>query len=509
MEAMSTKGQPQDSVTRDESTCLASEIKGSPCQQGDDSDCAEIRGSQVQLPEDILRHIHTFMQMQDAALAACVSRSFLRSWRCYPKLMLSVDSLHIKEDASRKDEIKREFISRVDHILQNHSGMGVKAFSLHTYPCSDVHPSYVDHWLQIAITPGIENFELSMFGRHGTKYNFPCSVLSSERRSSIQSFFLAVCSFHSAAQVGCMSSLTNLRLHSVNVTGEELYGFLSNSCALKQFYLSNCEDIIWLKIPCLLKQLDILHVFGCLKLQMIESNAPKLSTFSYAGDAICISLGDALHVRRVDFRHDHSPGALYYARTKLPLIAPKVQTLVLSTRSETVNTPIASCKFLQLKYLEIVLCAPIFPSGYNFYSLVSFLDASPALETFVLRIALPTIRPDSIIEDSGGDSSRPQCLSEQCHDRLKNVMITGFCSAKSMIQLTIHIIEKTKSLMCLTLDTTRGHDRRFAKIDKCLRLSKDALVEAEKARVAIQRYVEGRVPSTVNLRVIEPCSKCI
>lgn len=75
-------------------------------------------------------------------------------------------------------------------------------------------------------------------------------------------------------------------------------------------------------------------MFCCLKLEMIESNAPKLSIFYYAGDPICTSVGDALHVRRVDFRHDHSPGALYYARTKLPLIVPNVRTLVLSTRAE-------------------------------------------------------------------------------------------------------------------------------------------------------------------------------
>jgi len=36
----------------------------------------------------------------------------------------------------------------------------------------------------------------------------------------------------------------------------------------------------------------------------------------------------------------------------------------------------------------------------------------------------------------------------------------------------------------------------------------EALVEAGKARIAIQRYIEGRVPVAVNLKVIEPCSKC-
>ncbi|WVZ64614.1 hypothetical protein U9M48_014109, partial [Paspalum notatum var. saurae] len=279
-----------------------------------------------------------------------------------------------------------------------------------------------------------------------------------------------------------MNSLTNLRLNSVHVTGEELYSFLSNSCALKQFYLSNCEDIICLKIHCLLKQLNILHVFGCLNMEMIESNAPRLSTFSYAGDTIRILLGNAVQVRKVKFRHHHSPGALYYARTKLPFIAPN-----------TISTPMASGKFLQLKHLEIVVRSPIFCPDYDFYSLVSFIAASPALETLILLV------------NQSGDSTRPRCLSEHFHDHLKNVMISGFCSAKSMIELTIHIIERSKSLVCLTLDTTRGYDK-FAKIGKCLQLSKDALVEAERAHVAIGRYVEGRVPSSVNLKIIEPCS---
>ncbi|KAJ1289505.1 hypothetical protein BS78_02G169400 [Paspalum vaginatum] len=413
------------------------------------------------------------------------------------------------EDESRQDEVTREFISRVDHILKNHSSMGVKMFHLHTYPCSDLPTSNVDRWLETAIRPGIEEFELSMFERHGMKYEFLCSVLSSEWRSSIQYFFLAECSFHSAVQVGFMNSLTNLRLDSVHVTGEELYIFLSNSCALKQFYLSNCEDIICLKVPCLLKQLNILYVFGCLNMEMIESNAPNLSTFSYVGDPIRISHGNAVQVRKVKFRHHHSPGALYYARTKLPFIAPNVQTFSLTTRAETINTPMASGKFLQLKHLEIVVCSPIFSPDYDFYSLVSFIDASPALETLILRIAVPTIRHDSIIEDQSGDSTRPRCLSEHFHDHLKNVMISGFCSAKSMIELTIHIIKRSKSLVCLTLDTTHGHDQWFAKVDKCFGLSKDALVEAKKARVAIGRYVEGRVPLSVNLKIIEPCSKCI
>ncbi|KAL6653931.1 hypothetical protein ACP70R_007396 [Stipagrostis hirtigluma subsp. patula] len=536
MAAMGTLEQMEARVqtTRDTSTCSAAQIKALPCQQGDASPNVERLGSQIQLPEvetslaahkhqqlrrwhntffrtseDILHRIHAVMPMRDAARASCVSPCFLRSWRSYPELILTIDSLGLKISAFNKDAVTRNFVDRVDHIMQNHSGMGVKTFKLRTYPCSNLHTGYVDRWLQVAITPGIKEFELSMYKRGDIKYGFPCSFLSSERIRSIQKFWLGGCSFHSAAQVGCMSNLTNLKLCSVQITGEELYGFLSNSRALKQFYLSGCGDIICLKIPSLLQQLSSLDVLSCSKLETIDSIAPNLSTFFYAGHPIHISLGDALQVRDVTICRDNSSGALYYARTKLPSVAPNLHALMLSTSDEKVNTPTACGKFLQLKYLQIEVSASKFSQDYDFGSLVSFLDASPTLETFILRIAVPTIRSDSIVEDSDGDSSQPPSPSECYHENLKTVMITGFCSAKSMIKLTIQIIEKTKALECLTLDTTRGHDMRSAKVDRCFRLSKEALVEAEKARVAIRRHVEGRVPSSVKLKVIEPCSKCV
>jgi hypothetical protein len=273
------------------------------------------------------------MSLRDAAQTACVSRGFLRSWRCFPSLILSVDSLGIKEDAS-DNEITRDFICRVDHIMQNHSGMGVKKLIIQTYPWLNIQPYYVDRWLQSAITPGIREIKLLMYGHGGIKYSFPASLLSSEIRVSIQTFLLAECSFHCAAQVGCMGSLTNLDLNSVHITGEELYGFLSNCHALEQLDLSNCDDIVCLKIPCLLEKLDILNVLGCSKLEMIDSSAPNLSTFFFAGYPIHISLGDALRLKKLSFMRDHSPDALYYASTKLPFVAPNLQTLVLSTSGE-------------------------------------------------------------------------------------------------------------------------------------------------------------------------------
>lgn len=123
-----------------------------------------------------------------------------------------------------------------------------------------------------------------------------------------------------------------------------------------------------------------------------------------------------------------------------------------------------------------------------------------------MRIALPAIRHDSILGCSDSNSVQPRRVSEHSHDSLKNVMITGFCSAKSMIELTKHILERAHSLERMTLDTSRGHDD---KLGNCAQMLEEGLLEAQRARLAIGRHLEEHVPSTVRLKVVEPCSMCV
>jgi kynurenine formamidase len=90
------------------------------------------------------------------------------------------------------------------------------------------------------------------------------------------------------------------------------------------------------------------------------------------------------------------------------------------------------------------------------------------------------------------------------------VQIVGFCSAKSMVELTCHILENAKSLQRLTLSTF-VHGGIFcssSKTGKCLPMRRDRIVEAHKALLVVQRYIVEKVPSSVELKVVEPCSQC-
>lgn len=426
------------------------------------------------------------MPMKDAARASSVSWGFLHSWRCYPNLVFDIETFGINEGAYNIEQITSDFISRVNRIMMNHSGIGVKTFKLRTYPCDNLHPSYVDRWLQVAATSQIEEFELQMPWCNKIEYNFPCSLLlSTERGSSMQSFSLDHCAFHPAVEVGCLSSLTSVHLSSVHITGEELCSFLSKSLALKHLDIYRCNDIVCLKIPYVLLQLIFLQVQGCVMLEMIESNAPKLSQFKYIGRPIHMSFGNSLQLSHIQMISASESNILYCARTKLPSIAPNLETLFLTPRYEKVNTPILARKFFYLKHLEVALVDPSLSPDYDFHSLVSFLEGSPALDTFILHVEIPTIRQDSILEYSNYNSYNSRRILQYRHDNLKNVIITGFCSAKSMIEFTNDVLEHAPLLECLTLDTSHGHERKINNLSMCLHMFEEDLVEVRRARLAI------------------------
>jgi len=175
-------------------------------------------------------------------------------------------------------------------------------------------------------------------------------------------------------------------------------------------------------------------------LEMIESDAPKLSQFKYIGRPIHMSLGNPLQLSHIQMMSTTKSNMLYCARTKLPSIAPNVQTLFLASLDEKVNTPMLAVKFLYLEHLEIVLVEPSLSPDYDFCSLASFLAGSPGLDTLILHVEVPTIREDSILEFSDYNSYHSRHILQHSNKNLRNVTITGFCSAKSMIEFTNDIL---------------------------------------------------------------------
>lgn len=474
------------------------------------------------LPEDILNHIHSLLPLQDAARAACVSHGILNSWRCYSTLILNTQTLGLTREKLGSDkEIEIHLIHKVDHILNNHRGIVLKTLKLDLFPCDSISASYLDRWLQTSVKSGINELSLVVSTFMEKDYNFPCSILSDDTAArSIQSLHLYGCAFQPTEKLGWFARLKILQLYFLKITDDGLEHLLLKSFALEQLEIGYCDEITCLKMPCKLQHLKFLRVASCTMIQLVEINAPKLSSFHYEGAQAEINVRDSAQLNDVELLHTKPFGILSYVYAKVPSIAPNIGSLTMLSRNENFSTPVLPFKLLHLKKMEIQLLGSVlalWPSC-DFFSLIPYLDAAPALESFILRVDLAGEEHDSIVAVGDEELRRkPECR----YHRLRRVMIKGFCSTKSMVEFTRHILESTPSLERLTLDTTISCRRRLQTwpviekypasavlVQQCWPMSTTDLAKAERAAEAASRYIAGRVPSAVEYTIMKPCIHC-
>jgi len=277
--------------------------------------------------QDIWRHIHSLLPLRDAARAACLSHSFLRSWRCHPNLTLNMHVLGSNANVPRENSS-----CIIDNILRKHSGSHIKILKLQLYGIYDSY-QYLDSWLQVAVTPGIEELTIEpCHSRVKMKQNVPCKVLSYGVRNSIRCLQLSFCAFHPTADLGLLRNLTSLCLESVHILDDEFECFLSNSPALERLDVNNCSEIMCMRIPCVLLQLHCLKVSSCLNLRVLESKARNLSSFILnSGCNVKVSLGETLQMKSLGMRRSN---LICYARAEFPSNLPKLESLCISSDSE-------------------------------------------------------------------------------------------------------------------------------------------------------------------------------
>lgn len=469
-------------------------------QKHDDSEGQKkrLKYSGPDLPEDIWCHIYSLVPIQDAARASCVSRTFQRCWRYYPNITFRNSIVGLNRDMRGREETASEYASKVNQVLTNHSGIGLKSIKLEFFGHRSSDCCFLDNWLQVAITPAIEELRL-LLSSNETTYSFPCPLLSDQCGHSIRYLHLGGCVFRPLVRLSCFSSLVNLLLYNVRINEDELAVLLSSCSALEQFGFGHNNEITCLKIPCMLQRLKDLRVVACNKLRAIESKAPNLSTLCF-GKRVQLSLGESLQLKKLVMSYSC---ALDDARDMLPSTMPNLETLDIASHLET-NTPIMQSQFLCLKYLRVTVDGYTYPDINDYVSLIPFLDASPSLETFVLN-ALEPMEHKSIFRDC----SHLRRMPGHRHEKLKSVTIIGFNSAKSLIELTVHIIENAGSLESLTLDTVGCAIRcSDSDIGKCINMRESTRKEIPLTLLAIQRYIQRKIPSTVKLDVLEPCGRC-
>lgn len=319
--------------------------------------------------QDVLHHILSLVPLRDAARAACVSRNFLCSWRRFPNLTFNWETLGVNLDDAPLRESAKELVNRINCILENHSGTGVKTLKLQVSLCGGViTANLLDIWLQASVKSGIVELHLDLPRINSLPFNLSCSLISSAA-SSLHSLSLTFCAFHPTPTIG-LRNLKNVRLALVHITEEELGCLFSCTTSLEKFEVFWCHDFTSLKIPSHLQKLSFLRVFLCRRLQMIEINAPNVSTFMFRGPPMKISIINSSQLKRVAMDGQFYSGMFQYALTKLQSITSNLQALTLFSTTEV-------CSFI---YSNMFLSSFIF--NYNYIYNKCTLELNLSLSIF-------------------------------------------------------------------------------------------------------------------------------
>uniref|UniRef100_A0A453L6M8 At1g61320/AtMIF1 LRR domain-containing protein n=1 Tax=Aegilops tauschii subsp. strangulata TaxID=200361 RepID=A0A453L6M8_AEGTS len=140
---------------------------------------------------------------------------------------------------------------------------------------------------------------------------------------------------------------------------------------------------------------------------------------------------------------------------------------------------------------------------YMFRLLTIMID----INIYAMQVDAGRVRQESVLGESSHDLRQ---MPGHVHRNIKDVVIIGFCSAKSMVELTCHMLENAKSLEYLTLNTSSNPEILCSDSEngRCLPMSKHMRMEARKALLAVERFILGKVPYSVELEVVKPCSRC-
>uniref|UniRef100_A0ACD5U063 Uncharacterized protein n=1 Tax=Avena sativa TaxID=4498 RepID=A0ACD5U063_AVESA len=159
-------------------------------------------------------------------------------------------------------------------------------------------------------------------------------------------------------------------------------------------------------------------------------------------------------------------------------------------------------KFLHLKEFNLSLNGHGVSEAYDYFSLSSLLDCCPSLENIFLNVSHKCVGHEAMSEDPTHTRQMP---GQQQHSNLRSVTILGFCYAKSLVELTCYIVEKAAALLeSLTLDI---HGTCLVTVYGLVigPMYEGKFEEAPRTLSAIRTYIQGKIPSTAKLNVLEPC----
>ncbi|KAJ4823986.1 hypothetical protein Tsubulata_020543 [Turnera subulata] len=387
-------------------------------------ECGNDDGRIGQLSDDILACILSRLTMKEAARTSVLSTRWMSLWTSYSG-RLDFDGLSrlsklalIQLPSSALPTERDGFVMWVNQELRSYRAPFVDELRV-CFNLTIEARSAIDTWVDFAIEKRVKNLDLNLAGNPQCRavfYPFPSKLLA-------------------------YSSLRELHLTWVDVSGENLEAVLSSNPSLEVLSVTKSFSLTRLKVSGSSLKLKFLQISLCFNLKAFEISAPNIESFEYVGPTIPNPFKHVPHLQEFSVRGEYG----CYVMEHMDEISSSIPQLQWFTGDWVPPSyvPIKAGSLTSLKHLELFV--DFTEVRDDLASLSILLIALPSLYRLVIKVALAEQLSRKMRE----------LKSEDSLGSLKIVEVIGFCGFVSDVEFLLYVFKNASGLEKLILNPSR------------------------------------------------------
>ncbi|CAO2037071.1 unnamed protein product [Urochloa humidicola] len=402
------------------------------------------------LPTEVLRVIWSQLPFKEAARTSIISRKWRRLWTCYPKLVLTRETMlggsatgdHPTPDVAT-------FIRRVNSIVRQLSSSATLDKFVVKFPLLRTDASHIDRWVSLSAASRARRIILDLCPEVTTterneRYSFPLQLFTG---SCVKSLCLGFVSMSLPPGPCGFTNLKKLGLHMVSITGD-LQCLLPECDVLEWLSLTECSLHPYLILHRPLQRLRYLRLLDC-RLHRLELQAPNLTEFEFTNYPVTFILGDCPNMSMVSIGLLSPEYSFGYACRELPAAIPHVQnslSISLKIRTEARECVKGSISvFANLRHLALTVGIEGCPqTGTGVLHLARLLELAPVLEELEIHMYYH--------QTPFYNHNLDETNSRGLYKRLRSVHMTGFYAIRGQLELARHILRSSVALERMIID---------------------------------------------------------
>ncbi|KGN63501.1 putative FBD-associated F-box protein At5g56700 isoform X1 [Cucumis sativus] len=409
-----------------------------PFEEPENERCDRSVDSISHLPQDILVFILSLLPLKEAARTSTLSHKWRCLWSFIPCLNFDAHKKLLDlqfTDENLKSE-RRQFVKWVNRVIDSYKGSNLETLRIR-FNLDSSFQCDVDRWVQFAMQWKLKMFELNLSDSYDSGIYSPCSFpqLSDGPKENFPRFMFSN-----------SSSLKTLKLIAVNVGGEALECFLTNSPLLEILVVEYSHCLLSLRVVGASLKLRQLEVCMCNYLESLEVSAPNLESFKYVGPWLSMPLKNTPKLLETYFGSEFGVEIIDHFFL-LSSYSSQLQKLILDLEVDFMENqgfrkwPILA----NLKELKLIVIAEGHSSLIGFTSLIK---ASPSLLKFTLKLDYLDMF-----------EQRPlRKVKKFPHQYIKVVELAGFVGKPIDLELVQYFHKNAVALEEIIFDTRKPKD---------------------------------------------------